>query len=210
MTRRLVLLAAAAVATAVVVALVVRGGSPRGRWITPGSVPVADGFDFPVGAPDGDGYYDAQPFGTNQHLGGDWNGVLGGASDYGDPVTAIGDGRVTDATDYGGGWGNVVRVAHRVRERGGERMVESLYAHLATIAVTAGERVTRGQRIGTIGDAGGHYLPHLHLELRTAAGLPLGGGYGVPVGHIDPTGFIRDHRPDAGADRRADRRAGRP
>lgn len=28
-------------------------------------VPAADGFDVPVGNRDGDGYYDAQPFGTN-------------------------------------------------------------------------------------------------------------------------------------------------
>ena len=75
--------------------------------------PVADGFDFPVGAPDGVGYYDALRFGANRHLGEDWNGNGGGDSDLGDPVAAIARGRVTFADDVGGGWGNVVRVVHR-------------------------------------------------------------------------------------------------
>jgi len=53
---------------AMVVALVAvlwLGGRPRPSP----PLPVADGFELPVGAPDGAGYYDAQPFGTNTHLG---------------------------------------------------------------------------------------------------------------------------------------------
>ncbi|MBL4587064.1 MAG: hypothetical protein JKX84_08430, partial [Flavobacteriales bacterium] len=30
---------------------------------------ISDGFDFPVGPPDAKGYYNAQPFGKNEHLG---------------------------------------------------------------------------------------------------------------------------------------------
>lgn len=37
-----------------------------------------DGFDFPVGKPDADGYYNAQDFQENYHLGEDWNGNGGG------------------------------------------------------------------------------------------------------------------------------------
>lgn len=156
----------------------------------------ADGFDFPVGAPDGAGYYDAQPFGTDFHLGGDWNGVGGGDSDRGAPVTAIADGAVTFAVDVGGGWGNVVRIAHRIRDAGGDRLVESLYAHLDRIDVAVGQRVRRGAPIGTIGDAHGQYLAHLHLELRARPGLPLGEGYAAETtGYLDPTAFIRGHRP---------------
>src|SRR5690606_26302707 len=95
---------------------------------------LADGFDYPVGPPDGAGYYDAQPFGGDSaHLGSDWNGVRGGNSDLGDPVFAVADGRVLDTTDHGGGWGNVVRVAHLVRDEEGVRVVESLYAHLERV-----------------------------------------------------------------------------
>ena len=46
--------------------------------VTERGIPVSDGFDFPVGPPDAKGYYDAQSFGKNRHLGSDWNGVGGG------------------------------------------------------------------------------------------------------------------------------------
>lgn len=162
------------------------------------ALPLADGFDFPVGPPDAAGYRDAQPFGgASAHLGSDWNGVGGGDTDLGDPVHAVAAGRVLAAEDHGGGWGNVVRVAHRIGadDGGGGLVVESLYAHLDTIAVRVGEPVTRGQRVGTIGTAGGRYPAHLHLELRAAPGLPLGGGYGPAAGQLDPTAFIVAHRP---------------
>ena len=160
-------------------------------------LPLADGFDFPVGAPDGEGYYDAQPFGGRRaHLGSDWNGNGGGNSDLGDPVFAIAAGRVAETHDHGGGWGNVVRVLHRVRTPdGGEAIVESLYAHLDTVGVTAGQEVARGEPLGTIGTAGGAYVAHLHLEIRDQPGRPLGGGYGAPDGQVNPTEFILRNRP---------------
>jgi hypothetical protein len=48
------------------------------------NIPICDGFDYPVGKPNGKGYYNAQKFGENTHLGEDWNGVRGGNSDLGD------------------------------------------------------------------------------------------------------------------------------
>ncbi len=185
-------LGALSVAAALGLGLLV-GGRSSAREHAGG--PVADGFDFPVAPPDGDGYVDAQPFGRNAHLGSDWNDVHGGDSDKGAPVYAVALGRVTVAEDFGGGWGNVVRVAHRVRDGRQVHEVESLYAHLDTIEVAVGAAVTRGQRIGTIGTAHGRYGAHLHFELRRGVGLPLAGGYGEPVGHVDPTAFIRGHRP---------------
>ena len=89
----------------------------------------------------------------------------------------------------------MVRVVHRVREGDHVRAVESLYAHLERIEVAAGDVVARGQQLGTIGTAGGRYRAHLHFELRAAVGRPLGGGYGEPDGQLDPTAFIRGHRP---------------
>lgn len=158
--------------------------------------PLADGFDFPVGPPDAKGYYDAQPFGKNNHLGNDWNGVGGGDSDLGDPVHSVADGVVTFAEDMGGGWGNVVRVVHRVKSGKDTRMMESLYAHLETVLVRPGEIVRRGTKLGTIGTANGQYKAHLHLEIRSAPDLPLGNGYSEDKsGYLDPTAFIREHRP---------------
>lgn len=154
---------------------------------------VADGFDFPVGWPDADGYVDAQPFGVNHHLGSDWNGRRGGWSDYGDPVYAVARGVVTFAEDLGGGWGNVVRVAHRL-ETG--LVVESMYAHLSGVEVSVGQMVRRGEPVGEIGAADGRYLPHLHFEMRTDTALPAGPGYSTHRrGWLDPTAFIESHRP---------------
>src|SRR5262249_29328488 len=92
----------------------------------PTHLPACDGFDFRVGPPDAVGYHDDQPFGQHEHLGNDWNGNGGGDTDLGDPVHAAAAGVVIEATDIGGDWGNVVRVAHGCG-------VESLYAHLDRI-----------------------------------------------------------------------------
>jgi len=164
----------------------------------PGPVPppVADGFDFPVGPPDASGYYDAQPFGRNTHLGADWNAVTGGNTDLGAPVHVVAHGVVTFAADIGGGWGNVVRVRHRYEEEGSLRDVESLYGHLDRVDVAPGEVLERGATVGTIGDAHRNYIAHLHFEVRSVVGLPVGPGYAADsTGYLDPTGFLQAHRP---------------
>jgi len=182
--RRLVLAAAAIGVTAVVV-LVATHRAPASAASS--AVPACDGFDFPVGPPDATGYYDAQPFGKNDHLGNDWNGNRGSNTDLGDAVHAASSGIVVEAEDHGEGWGNVVRIIHGCG-------IESLYAHLDTIEVAVGTAVPRGGRIGTIGTAGGQYLAHLHFELRERL-LPLGGGYATDrTGYLDPTAYIRSHR----------------
>lgn len=152
-------------------------------------------FDYPVGPPDARGYYRAQRFGGHEmHLGEDWNGMGGGNSDYGDPVYAIANGRVTRCDETGSGWGNVVRVVHPVGN--GEKPVDALYAHLSEVRVHEGQSVKRGQVIGTIGDADGLYQAHLHLEIRKVAGQPLGRGYGRNEDGLfyDPSEFIDKHR----------------
>ena len=157
--------------------------------------PPAGSFDFPVGGGTASGYYNAQPFGKNFHLGEDWNGLGGGDSDLGDPVLAIAAGVVRSTRDHGGGWGRVVRVVHDIGSPGAPVYIESLYAHLASVEVGAGDVVSRGQRIGSIGNAGGRYPAHLHLELRDRVDLPLGRGYGADAsGYLDPTAFIGARR----------------
>ena len=159
-------------------------------------IPAADGFDFPVGSPNAQGYYDAQPYGRNRHLGSDWNGNGGGNSDLGDPVFAIAHGKVTRVHDYGRGWGLVVTILHSVDPSVSEDgRIESLYAHLDETLVTPGQILTRNQPIGTIGTAHGAWPAHLHFEIRQTVGLPIGTGYGVSQSHTDPTAFIQQHRP---------------
>ena len=164
--------------------------------------PVADGFDYPVGDGQARGYYNAQPFGENHHLGDDWNGVGGGDTDLGDPVIAIASGVVVAARDEGGGWGNVVRIVHNAGTAKRARHVESLYAHLDRIEVEVGQVIERGQRVGTIGDAHGEYLAHLHFEIRDRVGLALGPGYASDIaGYLDPTWFIESRRAEITEDR---------
>lgn len=153
---------------------------------------IAQGFDYPVGKPDAKGYYNAQPYRGNAHLGDDWNAVTGGNSDLGDPVYTIANGYVHFAEDRGGGWGNIIRVWHQTDD---SLIIESFYAHCDTILVQVGDFVRKGAQIGTIGDAHGSYLAHLHFEIREDVELPVGGGYSLDkTGYLDPTLFIKANR----------------
>lgn len=129
------------------------------------AVRVAEGFDMPVGKPNGDGYYMSRGF-LSYHPGEDWNGLAGGNSDLGAPVYCIGNGYVTFAMDARMGWGNVVIVRHAYVEGGMLKTVDSMYAHLNQIMVRKGQQVSRGQQVGTIGTNRGMYTAHLHFEIR--------------------------------------------
>jgi len=152
----------------------------------------AKGFDYPVGKPNAKGYYNAQKFGRNSHLGDDWNAVTGGNTDLGDPIYSIANGYVNFAEDIGGGWGKVIRIWHQTLDN---ELVESLYAHCEKMNVAVGQFVKKGQKIGTIGNADGLYLAHLHFEIRSNVELSIGNGYSdFTEGYLDPTVFIEDHR----------------
>src|ERR1700732_2023715 len=69
---------------------------------------LADGFDFPVGKPNADGYRISRGFTPHGHLGEDWVGQGGSGTDFRDPVYAIGHGVVTLAREFRRSWGNVV------------------------------------------------------------------------------------------------------
>lgn len=128
---------------------------------------VADGFDMPVGKPNGEGYYVHRGYYPNAHQGEDWNGKGGGNSDLGDPVYATADGVVVYSEDYRRSWGNLVIIRHAYRDSGGSiQYADSLYAHLDRRSVRLYQTVKRGQMIGTIGTAHGLYVAHLHFELR--------------------------------------------
>lgn len=110
----------------------------------------------------------------------------------GDPIYAVGNGVVTFAKDVKGGWGNVIRIKHKLIN-GDE--IESLYAHCDTVIVKVGQQISKGNQIGTIGTAHGIYYAHLHLEIRNNVNLPLGGGYSsVTKGYLNPTEFIAIQR----------------
>jgi murein DD-endopeptidase MepM/ murein hydrolase activator NlpD len=157
---------------------------------------LADGFDLPVGKPDGRGYYKARGMRAHGHLGEDWDGVGGGDTDLGDPVYCIGDGVVVFARDCHQGWGNVIIVRHAFREGLGVRNVDSLYGHLDKILVRRGQAVKRGQHIAAIGNAHGLYDAHLHLEVRKniAIGMSRDKFAQDLSNYYDPSEFIASHR----------------
>lgn len=163
---------------------------------------IADSFAYPVGKTEyvtqardkTDDWFNAQDFGENNHLGEDWNKNTGGNTDCGDAVYAIANGVITYAADAGTGWGNVIIVTHTLPDG---KKVQSLYGHLQEMAKTSGE-VKMREKIGTIGNANGRYLCHLHFEIREEH-CPYWDavfvGYSpVRYGWVDPSDFIDEQR----------------
>ena len=75
----------------------------------------------------------------------------------GAPVFAAGGGTVA-SVEKDLLWGNCLRIDHG-------RGVETFYAHLQDVAVKRGQRVVRGQSVGTMGMTGVATGVHLHFEL---------------------------------------------
>ena len=79
------------------------------------------------------------------------------AARRGTPVQAVADGIATVTQDA---WlGKAVHIAH-----GGG--LQSVYAHLDSVALADGAIVVAGQHIGTVGDTGRATGPHLHFQVR--------------------------------------------
>jgi len=161
-----------------------------------GFTKIADGFDFPVGKPEAEGYYKARGFRPGGHLGEDWDGVRGGDTDLRDPIYSVGDGIVVFARDVHLGWGNVIIVRHAYRENGNVRYIDALYGHLNSMLVSRGQRVSRGQQIATMGTAHGQYDAHLHFEIRKNLEIGMSRSKFSKdfSNYYDPTQFINSHR----------------
>ena len=169
---------------------------PANNHFETGFTRLADGFDFPVGKPDAQGYYKARGFRSHGHLGEDWDGIRGGDTDLGDPICSIGEGLVVFARDCHMGWGNVIIVRHSYRENGVVKNIDSLYGHLDKMLVHRGQAVARGQEIATMGTAHGLYDAHLHLEIRKniEIGMSRTAFARDFSNYYDPSQFILTHR----------------
>jgi murein DD-endopeptidase MepM/ murein hydrolase activator NlpD len=90
------------------------------------------------------------------------NGIDLGATP-GTPVLASASGIVIVAksSGYNGGYGNMIIIAH-------EGNVQTVYAHLRAVYVSAGQQVGQGDVIGEVGNTGRSTGPHLHFEVRGA------------------------------------------
>lgn len=81
------------------------------------------------------------------------------AGPIGTPLYATADGVVIHAGRLSG-YGNVVKIQH-------EYGFVTVYAHQNKIRVTEGQSVSRGERIGDMGNTGRSSGPHLHYEIRS-------------------------------------------
>lgn len=86
----------------------------------------------------------------------------------GSKVVASRDGRVVKAGDRGK-YGLCIELEH-------SDGWTSRYAHLSRIDVPVGRWVVRGQSIGLSGDTGHTTGPHVHFEIRDAAGQAVDPG----------------------------------
>jgi len=160
-------------------------------------IPEVDHVEFAIGSSHGAGSYDAQPFLTDnkrrggKHLADDWNGIGGQNTDLGMPVYAAANGRVQYVGVVSPGWGRVVILAHRMEDGS---IKQTMYAHLLKSQVYLGKLVGRGEKIGEVGNAGGSYLAHLHLEVRENPGVLMNhrvpGYFSGPMDRSSPTEWI--------------------
>ncbi|MGR3484734.1 MAG: DUF5930 domain-containing protein [Paracoccaceae bacterium] len=109
----------------------------------PFAMPVRDSFRFTSGF---------GPRWGRMHNGTDF------AAPIGTPIYSTADGVVTFA-GWSSGYGRLIKIQH-------EFGIETRYAHLNRIRVNVGQRVSRGERIGDMGNSGRSTGPHLHYEVR--------------------------------------------
>jgi len=116
---------------------------------TPFSMPLQSSFRYSSGFG-----YRKDPFGrgTRRHEGQDFAGA------YGSPIYATADGVVTYA-GWESGYGRLVTIRHKYG-------FETRFGHLSQIRAKVGQKVSRGDRIGDMGNSGRSTGTHLHYEIR--------------------------------------------
>lgn len=80
------------------------------------------------------------------------------AARHGTPIYATADGVVTHV-DWLSGYGRLIKIKH-------DFGIETRYAHLSKFRVKKGQRVSRGDHIGDMGNSGRSTGTHLHYEIR--------------------------------------------
>jgi len=76
----------------------------------------------------------------------------------GTPIYATGDGIIERVIKNFGGYGRQIIIRHGFGYK-------TLYAHMQDIEVNVGQKVKRGDKIGTVGNTGLSTAPHLHYEV---------------------------------------------
>lgn len=79
------------------------------------------------------------------------------AVDFGTPVYATAAGKI-EQSGWNGGYGRYVRIDHG-------NGYETAYGHMSALAVSAGQKVAKGEIIGFVGSSGYSTGPHVHYEV---------------------------------------------
>ena len=110
---------------------------------------------------------------TSPHKGVDIGAVKAGVS--GDPVYAAYDGKVVIAhrqSEYYSTAGNYVMIYHG-------NGLYTRYLHLDSLSVSVGQQVTKGQKLGVMGNTGNSFGAHLHFDVM------LNGSYVNPMTYFN-------------------------
>lgn len=115
----------------------------------PFAMPISGSFRWTSGF----GYRrDPKGYGTRMHEGTDMAGAPG------TPILATGDGTVIHA-GWDNGYGRSVEIDHGFG-------IMTRYGHMSSLDVTVGQKVSRGDKIGGMGNTGRSTGTHLHYEVR--------------------------------------------
>lgn len=98
----------------------------------------------------------------------------------GTPLQAAASGVVISAGAMNG-YGNTIMISHSIDGQS----YTTLYAHLDSVSVSAGQHVSQGQTIGATGNTGGSTGPHLHFEIHE------GGWNAAKSNSVDPLKYLR-------------------
>ncbi|WP_408008793.1 peptidoglycan DD-metalloendopeptidase family protein [Pseudalkalibacillus sp. A8] len=88
-------------------------------------------------------------------------------------ILAADNGKVISAGYTTGGYGNKIEISHN-------NGFKTVYAHLASISVSPGQTVKKGQKIGVMGSTGNSTGVHLHFELYKNGALQN------PLNYVSP------------------------
>lgn len=155
------------------------GPNPVSAWRPPPyEVPLAlrpeDHFYFARPIPSGDVNwpnpryrYGSTAFGeetvhTGVDLGADRNTEVRAAADG--EVIWVGYGLYRGLYDPNDPYGLAIAIRHDFGYR--DQLLYTVYAHLSSTVIWLGQRVSAGERIGTVGSTGHASGPHLHFEVR--------------------------------------------
>lgn len=92
------------------------------------------------------------------------------ANSKGTPIKAAASGTISFAGTTTSGYGKYIVINHG-------NGIETYYAHCSQLYVTAGQKVSEGERIAAMGSTGNSSGPHLHFEVRVNGSCQNPQGY---------------------------------